>query len=159
MEGMEGWRGGSGGWYSDVVMWCTGHWVGAEPACPHGIGPGNADGSMQALGAGRSLIFQCPHCYAMVDLRAATRATGIEHRSMQAGDGCTGCSKYYHAKVHVETQVNRLAALREGERTFIAMPRPQHGEHARLHLGMNSLCTRAEAALIRVAKAAGYPMP
>ena len=23
---------------SDVVMWCTGHWVGAEPACPQWCG-------------------------------------------------------------------------------------------------------------------------
>ena len=114
---------------------------------------------MQALGAGRSLIFQCPHCHAMVDLRAATRAAGIEQRSIRAGDGCTGCSKHYHAKVHVETQLSRIEALREGKRTLIAMPRPQHSEHARLHLGRDSLCARAEAALVRVAQAAGYPMP
>ena len=38
--GWRGWRAGAavveGG--SDVVMWCTGHWVGAEPACPQWCG-------------------------------------------------------------------------------------------------------------------------
>ena len=110
------------------------------------------------MGAGRSLIFQCPRCHAMVDLRAATRAAGIE-RSIRAGDGCTGCSKHYHAKAHVEKQLSRIEALREGKRRLIAMPRPQHSEHARLHLGRDSLCARAEAALVRVAQAAGYSMP
>ena len=110
---------------------------------------------MQALRAGRALIFQCPRCYAMVDLRAATRAASIAHRSVRAGDGCTGCSKHYHAKVHVATQLSRLTALRDGNRTLISMPRPEHSTHARLHLGMQSVCMRAEAALVTVARAAG----
>ena len=32
-QGREGWRGGAVEGGGDVVMWCTGHRVGAEPAC------------------------------------------------------------------------------------------------------------------------------
>ena len=46
MEGREGWRGGGGRWSGDVVMWCTGHRVGAEPACPGWCGCSTHTGSI-----------------------------------------------------------------------------------------------------------------
>jgi hypothetical protein len=62
-------------------------------------------------------------------------------------------------------QLARLEALQRGERTLVRMPistMDDDGERKRrLHIGMHSLCMRAEAALRMVAKAAGveYPEP
>ena len=52
----------------------------------HGVNTGNAAGSRTALGMGRSLIFQCPTCYSMVDLRAASREALAAGREVHAGD-------------------------------------------------------------------------
>ena len=130
-----------------------------------GIKTGNTAGSAAARNAGRSLIFQCPRCYALVDLRAATRAASRVGREITAGDGCLGCSVHYSPSEYVAVQLARLEALQRGERTLVRMPistMDDDGERKRrLHIGMHSLCMRAEAALRMVAKAAGveYPEP
>ena len=78
---------------------------------------------MAALGTGRSLIFQCPSCYAiMVDLRAASRAAGAAGREVKAGDGCLGCSTHCTPDVYIDTQLARLEALRDGASTLVSIP-------------------------------------
>ena len=120
-------------------------------------------GSRAALGTGRSFIFQCPSCFAMVDLRAASRAAGVAGREVHAGDGCLGCSTRCTPGVYIETQLSRLEALRDGERTLVRMPMRAldalEGRSRRLHIGMLSLCMRGEAALRKVADAAGIQYP
>jgi hypothetical protein len=128
-----------------------------------GVRTGNGEGSAEARKAGRSLIFQCPTCYAMVDLRAATRAAGCAGREITAGDGCLGCSTHCAPGAYIATQIDRIAALQRGERTLVRIPismKDDDGERKRrLHIGTRSLCMRAETALRTVAKAAGIPYP
>ena len=128
-----------------------------------GVKTGNGKGSAAARDAGRSLIFQCPTCYALVDLRAAMRAARHAGREITAGDGCLGCSVRCTPSEYIATQLPRLEALQRGERTLVRMPiraMDEDGERKRrLHLGMHSLCVRAETALRTVAKAAGVAYP
>ena len=128
-----------------------------------GARTGNGAGSARALGIGRSMIFQCPTCYAMVDLRAASRAATRADREVRAGDGCLGCNTRCKPGVYIETQLNRLEALRDGMRILVRIPTrslDMDGEcNRRLCLGMTSLCMRAEAALRTVARVANVPCP
>ena len=128
-----------------------------------GARTGNGAGSARALGIGRSMIFQCPTCYAMVDLRAASRAATRADREVRAGDGCLGCNTRCKPGVYIETQLNRLEALRDGERILVRIPTrslDMDGEcNRRLRMSMTSLCMRAEAALRTVARVANVPCP
>ena len=79
-------------------------------------------------------------------------------REITAGDGCLGCSASCTPGEYIEKQLTRLEALQRGERTLRTMD--DDGERKRrLHLGMLSLCMRAEAALRKVANAAGVAHP
>ena len=65
--------------------------------------------------------------------------------------------------VYVEKQLSRLEALRDGKRTLVRMPMramdSREGSSRRLHIGMLSLCMMEEAALRKVADAAGIQYP
>ena len=128
-----------------------------------GVRTGNGAGSATALDIGRSMIFQCPTCYAMVDLRAASRAATRAGREVKSGDGCLGCNARCKPGVYVETQLKRLEALRDGMRILVRIPTRSldfDGEcNRRLLLGRDSLCMRGEAALRMVARAANVPYP
>ena len=61
------------------------------------------------------------------------------------------------------TNCDGLEALRDGERTLVRMPMramdAREGRNRRLHIGILSLCVRGEAALRKVADAAGIRFP
>ena len=125
------------------------------------MGTGKAKASARSLKQGRELIFQCPACYAMVDLRAASRVANSADRAIRTGDGCLGCRPRNAPAAYVAKQLERLTALRDGERTLVRSPvyANEQTDGARLHIGLYSLCRRAEATLYTVAKAAGIPYP
>ena len=131
---------------------------GYAPFGSGGTGTGGTPASKAVLELGRKLIFQCA-CRSLVDLRAATRQANAEGRQeLRSSDGCTRCNPRFsrNRQKHIDKQVERITALRAGERILIRVPRTRDGDN-RLYCSTSTVCLRGAAAVAAVAEAAQIP--